>query len=96
MRSRWSVDPFGNVLKSLAIGYGRREADPELPSADQLKQTAALITYTENDVTNPIDEHVEHPDDYRAPLPGASRTYELTGFEPAAGQAIQLHRVGQE
>ena len=38
-----------------------------------------LITYTENRVTNPIDDAGNH----RTPLPCATRTYELTGFTPS-------------
>src|SRR5262249_23495441 len=58
------VDEFGNVLKSIAIGYGRTQSDlPE--DRDQKKQTQPLITYTENSITNDIDT----ADDYRTPLP---------------------------
>ena len=91
-----AVDDFGNVLKSAAIGYGRRERirvvdeqgektevpNPDLDKLDprdQEKQTKTLVTYTENRVTNAIDT----ADDYRTPLPAETRTYELTGFQPA-------------
>jgi RHS repeat-associated protein len=78
------VDSFGNPLKSLAIGYGRRQPDPALPtSADQDKQTQALITYTEKRYTNGIDDPIHGPNNYRTPLPSQARTYELTGFAPA-------------
>jgi hypothetical protein len=70
------VDEFGNVLKSAAVGYGRRQPDLTLSAEDQAKQTEIHITYTENRVTNPITEN----DDYRTPLPCESRTYELTGL----------------
>ena len=80
------VDAFGNVLKELAIGYGRRQPDPTLTSqADRDKQTTTLITYTENNVSNAIDDPFNEPDNYRAPLPSATLTYELTGFKPAGG-----------
>jgi RHS repeat-associated protein len=74
------VDAFGNVLKSAAVGYGRRpaKADNTLEARDRATQAAPLITYAEHDFTNPING----PDDYRAPLPCESRTYELTGLEP--------------
>jgi len=72
------VDEFGNVLRSLAIGYGRRQPDLSLSPADRARQTQTLITYTENQVTHAIDD----PDDYRAPLAAETRTYELTGFKP--------------
>lgn len=89
------VDVYGNVLKAVAIGYGRRTsirvidaqgqvhqlpnpALAELEPTDQEKQTTALLTYTENRVTNAIDAD----DDYRTPLPCETRTFELTGYTP--------------
>jgi len=72
------VDEFGNVLKSAAVAYGRRQRDPTLEPRDQAKQADVLVTYTENDFTN----SVEAIDDHRAPLPSETRTYELTGYTP--------------
>jgi RHS repeat-associated protein len=80
------VDDFGSVLKSAAIGYGRCWADAGLSDEDQHKQTQTLITYTENDVTNAIDD-AAHLDDYRTPLPCETRTYELTGLVPESNAA---------
>src|SRR5207247_339664 len=41
------TDAYGNALKTMAIGYGRRQADPNLPlQTDRDKQTQALVTYT--------------------------------------------------
>jgi RHS repeat-associated protein len=83
------VDPFGNVLKEAAIGYGRRQPDPSLPlQVDREKQTKTLLTYTENCVTNPINDAAVFPDAYRTPLPCETRTFELTGYTPtgAAGR----------
>ena len=71
------VDEFGNVLKSAAIGYGRRSGLSALADDDRQKQEQMLITYTENVVTCPV----EYPDDYRTPLPCEARSYELTGFD---------------
>ena len=63
------------------MGYGRIKSDlTELP--DQARQTTALITCTENAFTKPIDDPVKYPDDYRAPLPCETRTFELTGYKP--------------
>ncbi len=78
------VDEYGNVLKSAAVGYGRRQPDLTLSPADQARQAQILITYTENRVTNAVETH----DDHRTPLPCESRTYELTGYTPtgAAGR----------
>jgi RHS repeat-associated protein len=70
------VDVFGNIRRSLAIGYGRRGGNSPLTGVDLAKQTTPLVTYTENDVTNVIDD----PDAFRTPLPSATRTYELSGF----------------
>lgn len=76
----FEVDDYGNLLKSVAIGYGRLKADPDLSIDDQNKQNTALVTYTENRVTKSIDDPVEYPDDYRAPLPCEAKTYQLTGY----------------
>jgi RHS repeat-associated protein len=94
------VDDYGNVLRALAIGYGRRSksSDSTLSEADKTKQTDLLITYTENSVTNPIDDSIKaadgksikYPDDYRAPLPAETSTYELTEFKPGKGKRFAL------
>lgn len=78
------VDEFGNVLKTVAIGYGRRANQSALQEGNRQKQEQWLITYTENDFTHAIDS----TDCYRAPLPCESRTYELTNYTPtgAAGR----------
>lgn len=76
------VDDFGNVLKSAAIGYSRRQPDPGLNAEDQAKQGNLLITYTENQFTNYIDTAT----DYRIPLPCESRTYEVTSLVLSANQ----------
>ncbi len=78
------VDDFGNVLKSAAVGYGRRKPDLTLPvQADRDKQTQTLITYTEHRFAgDPITYVIDTDDDYRTPLPCEARTYELTGFKP--------------
>ena len=74
------VDDFGNVLKSAAIGYGRRQPDAELSAEDQTSNLRYVITYSENAFTNSIDGD----DVYRTPLPCEARTYELrTAFKPA-------------
>ncbi len=68
-----AVDKYGNVLKSVAVGYGRRFKDPKLSENDQKKQEETLITFTENRYTNDVLEE----DAYRAPLPSESRTFEV-------------------
>jgi RHS repeat-associated protein len=77
------TDKYGNVMKSVAIGYGR-QSSPLGEQTDRDRQTQTLITYTENSFTNAIDD-ADHPDDYRPPLPSEQRTFELTGYTPATG-----------
>ncbi len=76
------VDEYGNVLKSAAIGYGRRQRDPDLSAADQARQEKILITYTENRVTNAFESAADH----RTPLPWESCTYELTELPLPVGR----------
>ena len=82
------ADDFGNVLKSAAIGYGRRQADASLPAEeDRDKQALIHITCQESAVTNAISE----ADHYRTPLPAEVRTYELRKpqEEKVAGGSIK-------
>jgi YD repeat-containing protein len=72
------VDGYGNVLKSVAIGYGRRLGLSPLQVDDKNKQEQIHVTYTENEVTNAADEGY----DYRTPLPYETRTYELLKTAP--------------
>jgi RHS repeat-associated protein len=62
-----SVNDYGNVLQSVAIGYQRR-------TASFGEQGTTLATLTESEYTNPISED----DAYRTPLPAEVKTYELT------------------
>jgi RHS repeat-associated protein len=79
------LDAFGNPLRTLSVGYGRRQPDPGLPTqADRDRQTQALITYARNIYTHAIDDPQTIPDSYHAPLPSETLSYELTGFAPAA------------
>ena len=80
------VDSFGNMLKTLAIGYGRRAGMSTLLGDDKTKQEQLLITYTENDYTeNDMTNPADWVDAHRTPLPCEARTYELTGFGLATG-----------
>ncbi|MDE1674624.1 SpvB/TcaC N-terminal domain-containing protein [Nocardia gipuzkoensis] len=82
------VDEYGNVLKTAAIGYGRRQSDEDLSPTDRATQAKILITYTENAFTKDRDsgDHaIDRDNDYRTPLPSESRIYELTGLTMPAG-----------
>ncbi|WP_211441355.1 SpvB/TcaC N-terminal domain-containing protein [Collimonas humicola] len=77
-----ATDDFGNVLKSVAIAYGRRfpEPSPLLLESDRKLQSQSLITLSENSYTNAVTAR----DAYRTPLPAESRQFQLVGLEPAA------------
>lgn len=80
------VDTWGDVSKSLAIAYGRTPGKSLLPTDwDRAQQEQILITYSENDVTNAIDDIATWPDDYHAPLPAEARSYEIAGIKPTQG-----------
>ncbi|HEU4891610.1 MAG TPA: SpvB/TcaC N-terminal domain-containing protein [Vicinamibacterales bacterium] len=78
-----SVDAFGNVLETVAVGYGRRYRDPALTTADQDKQRGTLATYVSNRYTTSVSA----ADAYRPALIAETSTYELLQIGPAAQQA---------
>ncbi|HEY7245904.1 MAG TPA: SpvB/TcaC N-terminal domain-containing protein [Xanthobacteraceae bacterium] len=67
------VDPFGNVLRAVAIGYGRCHPDPALSPADQSEQARLCITATLTQYTSPILQDDVH----RLPLAAQVQSYEL-------------------
>lgn len=74
---------YGQTMREVAIGYGRQSEDLTLPTQwDRDEQTRQYITYTENLVTNPIDDPVQFPHAYRLPINCQRREYELTGTKP--------------
>jgi RHS repeat-associated protein len=77
------VDAFGNVLKAAAIAYPRRQpATGEHPE----EQRKTLVTYTENRVTNKVNQ----PHWYRVGVPIETQIFELTGIAPAEGEPFQI------
>ena len=76
------VDDFGNVLKSVAVGYGRRFPDRSglLKDQDRERQARILFTVTKNDYTNAVEE----PDAHRTPLPSERRLYEVVKAVPSS------------
>lgn len=76
------VDDYGNVLKSVAIGYQRRT-----PALDEQKQS--LATLTENVYANPILE----ADAYRTPLPTEAKTYELAAPALKGAKPLDIETV---
>ncbi len=78
------VDDYGNVRRSVAVGYGRRfdDADPILTDADRSQQKRILATMSEATFTNAV----QADDAYRVPLAAEARTYELLELAPARQQ----------
>jgi RHS repeat-associated protein len=89
-----AVDDFGNALRSVSIGYGRRHDDPDpvLTPADRDRQRSTHMVLTEANYTNPIDE----ADAYRTPQPAESRMYEVLGLLPDSGRAGSTNLFGFE
>jgi RHS repeat-associated protein len=79
-----AVDAFGNALQTVAVAYGRRHDDPDplLTPADREQQRRLLLTYTEHQYTNAIQQD----DAYRSPLLAETRAYELIHVAPDANQ----------
>lgn len=77
-RLNLKVDPFGNVLKSAAVGYGRRLEDEGLAAEDRANQGRTLVTYSETRFTRAVDRE----DAYRTPLSCEAVSFELTGLPP--------------
>jgi RHS repeat-associated protein len=76
------VDRFGNVLRSIEIGYGRRPGRSTLQGEDTSKQEQLLIIYTEEDFTNAVEE----VDNYCTPVSCEIREYEVSGFTLPPGE----------
>jgi RHS repeat-associated protein len=75
-----AIDPYGNVLQSASIVYGRQNADPGLPTdADRQKQAQQYIVYTQNLFTALIDT----PTTRRLPAVYDSQTWELNAPAPS-------------
>jgi RHS repeat-associated protein len=87
------VDEFGNLLKSAAIGYGRRKTIRVLDEQGQTKEvpnpelskleSADQEKQTQSLLTyteSTLTNSINAKDDYRTPLPADTRTYELTGY----------------
>jgi hypothetical protein len=77
------TDEYGNVLESATVGYGRLRPDPELPADDQATQSETLITCSESQFTNAVDDAAH----FRTPSRWEQRGYQLTGLAPPPGEA---------
>jgi len=77
------LDEYGNALKSCSVVYGRKIADPSLPTEVIQDQQKRYVTYVETDYTSDIDQ-APLPEAYRLRVPFESRNYEITGIAPDA------------
>lgn len=93
------MDELGNMLESVSVVYPRRKTEPLLenkpedtPAQRQAKQKGRegqqknWITFTKNDFTNDLTA----PDAYLLRRNWQTRTYELTGFQPASGKLFSI------
>ncbi|RNJ52613.1 hypothetical protein D7B24_003168 [Verticillium nonalfalfae] len=79
------IDDFGSTRKEIKIVYGRQPGLTSLTGPDKAKQESTHILYSENNMTEAIDEG----NDFRRPAVYSTRTYEISGFQPA-GNAMQF------
>jgi RHS repeat-associated protein len=83
------TDAYGNVLRSVSIGYPRRSTptEPGLSAAAQAMleydQARLHVRGIERSYTNAIDDLATWPDAYRVPLPSAVDEAEITGVSPS-------------
>ena len=84
------TDAYGNVLRSVSVGYPRRAGypppEPVLPPTAQsmlgYDQGRLHVRGTERGYTNAIDDTGTWPDAYRVPLPASADSAEITGVTP--------------
>jgi RHS repeat-associated protein len=90
------VDAFGNVLKSAAIGYGRRATVRVIDAQGMVQVLAnpglkALLPADQKQQTqvhvtyteSRVTNAIETVGSHRNPLPCEARTFELTGYAPS-------------
>jgi RHS repeat-associated protein len=77
------IGPYGNVVKSASVVYGREIADPLLTAEITADQQRLYVTYGEIDYTPDIDLRNPIPA-YRLRTARESRDYEITGVAPAS------------
>ncbi|MFJ9854733.1 SpvB/TcaC N-terminal domain-containing protein [Streptomyces sp. NPDC101150] len=73
-----AVDAYGNVLRSVTIGYRRTRPAPDLDERDAGPQRRTHVVLTDHDYTNAVEE----PDSHRAPLSCRTRAFEVVGLQP--------------
>jgi hypothetical protein len=84
------VDPFGNVLRSATVGYGRRHADSTLSALERTEQARLRVTLT----TNSYASLAPRDDSHRTPLTAETDTYELLRCTPQSTVADVTNLFG--
>lgn len=80
------VDELGNVHKSCAITYARRDAsDPAIPQDTRIEQAKQFITYAEISYTEDIDT-TGAASAYRLRIPFEAKNFEVTGVAASGDQ----------
>src|SRR5262249_2419996 len=79
------VDPYGEVLESAAVVYGRKTADPALPADVRAEQARTWITYRNNEMTNDSVGPAHH----RLRRPSQVSEYEIRGL-PRSGPPYRV------
>lgn len=85
------TDAYGNVTRSVSVGYPRRGGyappEPALSAVVQealaYDQTRLHVVATEHQYTNAIDDLATWADSYRTPLPSETNVAEITGVAPS-------------
>jgi RHS repeat-associated protein len=87
-----SVDAYGNILRSAAVAYGRRHADPALSPQDSAKQTSTLSSCTLSTYTNAV----QSADVWRTALIAEVADYELLQLQHASPAGFGFDELGSE
>jgi RHS repeat-associated protein len=96
------VDPYGNVLRTVAVAYARfgtpapePTLDPGFQDALSYDQHRVHVQGSDNHFTNAIDDTVVWPDDYRTPVAAKTATFDVTGppFITDGSDPARLYRA---
>ncbi|MHB9147285.1 MAG: SpvB/TcaC N-terminal domain-containing protein [Candidatus Amoebophilus sp.] len=79
------VDAYGNVERSCAIAYPRRNVEEALPAQQQLKVTCGTQSYVNQ----------TSPEIYLIGIPIESQSYEITTFTPTPGAMFSFVTLQQ-
>jgi RHS repeat-associated protein len=91
------VDPYGTVLHSVALAYGRGTPDLTLPERTREVQATTLVTEARVQVTNLVDlpppGTAQGTDAYRLPVPYDTSTFQVSGRDTDHGVDLDASRA---